>query len=159
MARAWIDVAESWQRRYPGLRTISDAEAETLPDGASMLVLGWNNRLLSRAALVLSAGDQQLSDAGLTLAGRELSARGHSVVLTAARADGSVHGFIGAGNADMVRDLGRRLPHFGSFGRIVFDNANGKVVQRDRLQAEHSPMSFRFDTQAPDLRLPRRRAL
>ena len=53
-------------------------------------------------------------------------------------------GFIGASSAEAIDSLAYKLPHYGSFGRVIFDT-DLNSVRRDHLQAERSPLKVQFD--------------
>ncbi len=153
MREAWQALASAWQARYPGLEVIEDSAARRLPADADRLVLGWDNALLPAAQGALDRPGQRLSAAALELDGQVYPGERAAVVLVGSDADGVTTGFIGAPSPADVASLARRLTHYGSYGRLVF-SADGAVVVRDRLTAEHSRLSRQLSDRPVPLQLP-----
>ena len=80
------------------------------------------------------------------------------VVLVASSERGVTTGFIGAPAPATIGALARKLPHYGSYGRLVFD-ADGRNQVRDTLSATHSSLTRQLDDQPVPLRLPPRAPL
>jgi hypothetical protein len=72
---------------------------------------------------------------------------------------GSIHAFIGANTADAIEALARKLTHYNSFGRMVFERGTHKNLLRESLSAADSPLSVEFSEAAPALNLPARAEL
>jgi hypothetical protein len=158
MRAAWAELAAAWQRRYPGLRLVEDDAADRLPANADRLLLGWDNALLAGARTALARPEQVLEERALQLDGRRFGADRFSLVLVDTDAAGVTTGFIGAPDPDAVAALARKLPHYGSYGRLLFDPA-GEAVVRDRLSSAHSRLTRQFGEQAVALQPPPRPVL
>ena len=63
-----------------------------------------------------------------------------SSVLVSNDARGVTTAFIGASSPDVIAALARKLPHYGSYGRLVFDPA-GQNLRRDALTSRHSKLT------------------
>ena len=149
MRDAWRGLASAWQRRYPGLRVIDDRAAGRLPPTAHRLLLGWDNQRLDAARPGLARDGQQLDRRGLRLGDDEFPADRHSVVLVGNDAAGVATGFIGAPTPQAVATLTRKLTHYGSFGRLVFDADSGANQVRDALTSTHSRLARRLTDPSP----------
>ena len=79
----------------------------------------------------------------------------HAVVLLENQADGSALGFIGANDAATIQALARKLPHYGSFGRMVFARGTADNLRRDVLTARQSVLSRQLGARPVELVLPR----
>ncbi len=135
---AWQRLATAWQRRYPQLKVIDDRDATRLPADAPRLLLGWDNRLLDPDAL--SDTRYRLDDDGLHDGDRHWPRQAFAVVRMNIDDQGVGLGFIGAGDARTIDALARKLPHYGSYGVLVFERGGA----RNRLKASpgnpHSPL-------------------
>jgi hypothetical protein len=143
---AWRALAEAWQRRYPGLRIMTDADRYRFRGRLNLLVLGWDNRMLDEGLMArLSRGRYQLQRDGLTVARQRYPADHVAVVLVNTDAQGLSTGFIGAPSEAAITALARKLPHYGAYGALAF---SGDAAQ-NRLKATppnpHSRLRYRWD--------------
>ena len=81
-----------------------------------------------------------------------------AVVVVDTDREGVTTGFIGAPAAGTVSQLARKLPHYGSYGRLVFDR-DGTNRRKDALSSMHSRLSRQLGTGHAPLQLPEREAL
>ena len=158
MRAAWQQLAGQWQRRYPGLRTIDDRDAADLGAKDDRIILGWDNRLHADAAARIRRDGQRLERAAAGVAGKVYPATTHGLVLVNSDAEGTTTAFIGAHSAEAVQTLARKLPHYGSYGRLVFDGSGTNLV-KDTLTSEHSRLSRQLGDETIALRLAPRPAL
>jgi aminopeptidase N len=152
---AWQALAAGWQRRYPALQAVDDSDPRALDPAVNRLILGWQNRLLAREADRLARDDQSLAVGGATLGGQHLDARDFAVVLVNSDANGVTTGFAGAPDVGGIAALARKLPHYGSYGGLVFD-AEGTNLRKDTLRSAHSRLTRQLGDGAVELVLPPR---
>jgi hypothetical protein len=158
MREAWIALAEAWQRRYPELKLIDDTAAGRLPSNADRLLLGWDNALLDPVRSAFVREDQSLGDREVAIGGTRYRADAVGLVLVASDAQGVTTGFIGAPTPQLIGTLARKLTHYGSYGRLLFD-ARGENLLRDTLSSDHSRLSQQFGDAPTPLRPPPRSVL
>ncbi len=149
--KAWQALVEAWQRRYPGLRIVSDDTP--LAPLANHLILGWDNRRLDETAVRVARQDQTLSDNRVRIGQRTFDAGDANVVLINTAADGRTTGFIGATGANAIAQLARKLPHYGSYGRLVFDS-DGNNRLKEALSSTHSRLTRQLGETNVELVLP-----
>jgi hypothetical protein len=151
--QAWRALARKWQARYPGLRTISDADTSGLDPLTNHIILGWDNRLFDGAAGRFARDDQALRPGEAIIDGRSYPADTASVVLVANDVNGVSTGFVGAGSPQAVAALARKLTHYGSYGRLVFDAKTGSNRLKDSLSSPHSNLTRQLGGTSVPLRL------
>jgi len=151
---AWQAMAERWQDRYPRLRAIGDSELDALPGDADRIVLGWNNRWRRAAADAVARADQALEPRVAIIAGQSFAREDHAVVLVNNADDGRTTGFIGAPGPAAITALARKLPHYGSYGRLVFDADAGRNLRKDSMSSDHSTLSRQLGDSPVPLGLP-----
>jgi hypothetical protein len=156
---AWRQLASDWQRRYRQLTVIDDDALQSFPDGSNVLVAGWRNRWRDAAAAVLARHDQALQADAVTSEDSRYPAASHSSVLVNTDAAGTSTGFIGAVEADAIAAMARKLPHYGSYGRLVFDATSGGNLVKTTLTSEHALLSRQLTDGYAALRLADRPAL
>jgi len=150
---AWRSFAAQLKQRYPELLVFNDDT--TLPVHIKhRLILGWNNRHLPESLPGFSHGSQQLTEGGLNIGGRRFQASQHAIVLVSNDRDASTTGFIGTPSAEEIAPLASKLPHYGSFGRMVFEKGTVKNLLRDQLSPRHSRLSQQFGDQSVPLVMP-----
>ena len=159
MRDAWYALVEQWQQRYPGLRPISDLEARTLDANANRLLLGWDNRLLETTAARFERDEQTVSVDGVTIRGQVHPKGETSVVLVSNDGAGVTTGFVGAATPKAVATMTRKLTHYGSYGRLLFDSGTGENLLKENLSPEHSVLSRQLGDEDVPLKLKQGRAL
>ena len=136
---AWRRLAETWRKRYPGLQVIDDRDADDLPATAHRLLLGWDNHLLDPHQL--SDSRYHLDKDGLKTEGRYWPRHSFAVVCVNIDTQGIGRGFIGAGTPKTIDALARKLPHYGSYGVLVFTHGSARNRLEANLDNPHSPLS------------------
>ncbi len=152
--KAWQDLATSWSRRYKNVELIFDNEIKTIPDGVSLWLLGWNNALLKGRQQYFTAHyptstkqtfSQSLSDDTVTIDKQQLHADNHAVVLLDADNRRTALGFIGAYDPDVIASIASKLPHYSSYGLLVFELPEVNNIIKQHLPVLNSPMSWKSD--------------
>ena len=156
---AWRALATTWQRKYRNLAVIDDSEASTsLPNDASVWVLGWDNRWLENLRDRFNNPQQHLHAGHATIRDSSYPSGKFSVVLMGTDS-GRKLGFIGTRGKQAIDALAGKLTHYSSFGRMVFDLQTNKNLLRESLSASSSPLSAAFTDEQIPLRLPDRSLL
>jgi hypothetical protein len=158
MRAAWEALADAWTQRYSGISRIDDIDAADLDPGANRLLLGWDNALLPSTARAFVRDGQTLERNQLRLGEQRYQQQTSSVVLVDTDPQGVTIGFVGAPAPQTVEQLARKLPHYGSYGRLIFDR-DGNNQRKDTLSSMHSRLSRQLDDQHAPLQLPARRPL
>ncbi len=160
LAAAYRALAESWKN--DGTRIATDTELGSVPPGAAIWVLGWENRLRGAVAEALGAYGAALGDRELR-AGETVLARADRSVVAAARspADAAqVIAFLGADRAAALAGLARKLPHYGKYGLLGFEGDEPANVAKESWTVVASPLAVAIPGATPRARtLPARRAL
>jgi hypothetical protein len=159
MRDAWRVLGEQWQRRYPQLQVGSDADTQALPAGGNVIVAGWTNRHREEAAARVARSDQGVDERGVMIAGELFPSQDYAAVLVDTGSDGVTTGFIGAASPVAVATLARKLPHYGSYGRLLFDAADGENLRKDTLTSAHATLTRQLGHEPVALRLPPRPVL
>ncbi len=152
--QAWQRLAAQWQRRYPGLRVAMDDAADDLAADSNRIILGWDNRLYGDAVALTRRSDQRLDHGSLLTSGKVFAGEDHSVVLVNSDPSGTSTGFIGADSVAAIDAMARKLTHYGSYGRLVFDKASGRNLLKESLSPEHSTLSRQLGPGNTPLKLP-----
>ena len=153
---AWKALATAWQLRYPDLRIIDDSDPGAIPGDADLLLAGWSNRLLElhgQRLNTLSAA----SGNEIRLAGKDFDRKSHAVALMAP--PGKRHlGLIAVPDNGSIASLARKLPHYGSYGMLVFD-AEGNNILKQSASVPGSRLTRQLAGKETPLRLPLRKSL
>ena len=157
--QAWKKLADAWQQRYGNVTVIDDSESSaSLPEAAPVWLLGWDNAWMRKLQNSFSNDEQKLLDNQALIDGVNYSADKNSVVLMSTRPERKL-AFIGARTPDAINSLGRKLTHYSSFGRMVFQRNTHKNLLRESLTAADSPLSVQFSETTMPLKLPVRTPL
>ena len=151
--KAWQEFAQALARRYPGLRSIDDDDLPADGLQGNRLILGWDNRLFDPLAHHFNHGSQQLDRQRLQLDDRQYTREAHALVLVESLADNSSLGVVAADDATTIRALARKLGHYGSFGRMVFEKGSANNLLRDVLSPRQSVLSRQLGDQPVQLAL------
>jgi len=134
--KAWVGFAQALKQRYPMLQ--AQIDIEPLNPHVPAILLGWDNAYLKERLNAFTRSDQQLTENSVSIDQLTYPPR-NTVALM-----GQGLGFIGASSAEAIDSLAYKLPHYGSFGRVIFDT-DLNSLRRDHLQAERSPLKVQFD--------------
>ncbi len=145
---AWQALAEAWRQRYPDLKVTDDGHTAAIPPGDNRLILGWDNRALETGPLsdegfVLSADRLRVAGEGKQEA-RAFPRGRFAVVRVNTRPDGVAFGFIGATTPQTIRALARKLPHYGAYGVLAFDEQGAQNRFKATPANPHSPLVYRW---------------
>jgi len=152
--RAWKAFARTLQARYPDLTTAADTDRAARDPRVNRIILGWDNRLLATEAGTFRRGTQVLDRGGLRFDGQSYRAPEHAVVLVENDPKGVATAFVGAADSATIAALARKLPHYGSFGRMVFQSGSADNLRRDALTPRQSVLSRQLSDRPVPLVLP-----
>jgi hypothetical protein len=148
MLRAWRDLAEGWAKDSGGKTAVClDTELSELPPDAAVWALGWENRLVPRLAALAEPYGAQLTPRVATLEGREIPRAGRCVVaaLPHPASPSLAVGWLAADSPNVVAGLGRKVPHYGKYGWLVFEGSEPVNVGKGVWPAMRSPLTAAFD--------------
>lgn len=137
---AWRALAEAWARRYDNVEVVMDDALDALPAADAVWLLGWDNRWRDRAAARLASSGQSADADGARIAGQPYPRSAHTVVLLDADTARAPLGWIGADDPADIAALARKLPHYGSAGRLVFARGSAANLRQDALPVARSPL-------------------
>ena len=156
---AWQALAAAWQRRFRNVEVIEDSEPPaSLPKDASVWVLGWENAWLEPLRDRFGSPEQILRVGSASIRDMSYPSEEYSVVLMGSDS-GRKLGFIGTGGKPAIDALARKLTHYSSFGRMVFDLRTSKNLLRESLSVTTSPLGAAFSDEQVPLLLPARSPL
>jgi len=137
---AWKKLAAAWGRRYDNISIVNDREFAALPAGTAVWILGWENRLLEQYRARLTSPSQKLSSSDAMINNQVFSRSDDAVVMLDNEAARSPLGFIGADNPFTIEQLAGKLPHYNSYGLLVFSRDTVKNRLKLHLKPSSSPM-------------------
>ena len=137
---AWQALADQWQQRFGNVRVLTDAQLDRLPDTAAAWVLGTHNRALATLRGRFNAGAQGLDAAAARLAGAHYPLADNALVLLDPDNRRPPLGLLAAIDPADIAALARKLPHYSTYGQLVF--AAGTLEKRlaRALPVAHSPL-------------------
>lgn len=153
---AWLQFARAWRERYPSLKLVDDTDMTSIPVDADMIIAGWSNLLFNEQAKHLP-GVAGNNNPAIAIGSSGFDTESHSVVVTGRSNDRTI-GFIGADSPASVSLLARKLPHYSSYGQLVFDS-NGKNLLKRSSPIGKSILTHHFSQPATGLNIPGRSAL
>ncbi|TVO57178.1 M1 family metallopeptidase [Denitromonas halophila] len=137
---AWRALAQGWARRYDNVEVVMDDALDALPGTDAVWLLGWNNRWRDRAAARLNGGSQSLDTNTVRIAGQAYPRSAHTAVLLDADITRTPLAWIGADDPADIAALARKLPHYGSAGRLIFARGSSANQRKDALPVNRSPL-------------------
>ena len=146
--QAWQALAAAWVRRFGNVEAVTDKGLKQLPEDAAVWLLGWNNRWLDDVRLRFKGAGQQLTAQGFSINDSVFDA-GEVVVALDPDNRRPALGFVGARTEREIVALARKLPHYGSFGRLVFEADSVNNIRREGLPVVYSPLSRVFSADDP----------
>ncbi|MCU0723494.1 MAG: M20/M25/M40 family metallo-hydrolase, partial [Planctomycetes bacterium] len=164
MLEAWRALAAAWAKDETKKITVAlDRDVAELPADSAVWAFGGENLHEPLVRKGLAGLDAALEDGAFRLGASRFDRKTHSLVV-AVRHPGdpaSVLVLLAADRPDACPGLGRKLPHYGRYGALVFEGAEPANVAKAAWPAEDSPLSRRLGDAAASAgpELPRRPAL
>jgi hypothetical protein len=117
----YLAAAQRWQQQ-PGrsTRVVWDDEIEAIPRAGAVWLFGWENRWRGEFQTALIGAT--LSDQGANFGNTEFSRRSHSFALTA-HIGLTPAAWLAVPDADLMKTLARKLPHYSKYSYAVFEGA------------------------------------
>lgn len=152
--KAWRELAATWSRRYKNVELVFDNEIKTIPDDVSLWLLGWSNALLKDRQQYFASKfqlsttqtfSQSLSANTVTIDEQQMHADRHAVVLLDADNRRTAMGFIGAQSPEVIAAMASKLPHYSSYGRLVFELPEVNNIIKQNLPVFNSAMSWKSE--------------
>ena len=152
--KAWRELAATWSRRYKNVELVFDNEIKTIADDVSLWLLGWNNALLKDRQQYFTSQyqlpttqtfSQSLSDNTVTIGEQQMHADRHAVVLLDTDNRRTALGFIGAQTPEVIASIARKLPHYSSYGLLVFELPEVNNIIKQNLPVLNSAMSWKSE--------------
>ncbi len=140
-ARAWQQLAAAWSRRYNNVEFVKDSALKKFPDDTAIWLLGWNNALLIEHKQRFSSTSQQLSADTAKIGNKQFNAEDHAVVLLDSDNSRTALGFVGADDPEVIALMARKLPHYSSYGVLVFNRPEAINIMKQHLPVQVSPMA------------------
>ncbi len=137
---AWRQFAATWTKRFDNVHVVTDEDVGNVPDAAAVWLLGWKNRALPAARTRLAGSGQALDGRTLRIGETDYDGRDHAVVLLDPDNRRPPFGFIAAPDAAVIQALARKLPHYSTYGRLVFDTPSLEKRRGDALPVNRSPL-------------------
>jgi len=149
---AYETLARALERSGPDtVDTVLDRDLDTLPEDRAVFVLGWENRFAGTAQNAVSPYGPGFGDSSFRIGNTELPRTGHALVFAGTRAGGNNNpiAFAGLDLPDAATGLGRKLPHYGKYSYLAFRGDEPANVLKGRWPVLDSPLSVRFEKDAP----------
>jgi len=140
-SRAWQQLASAWTKRYKNVEVVNDSKLKHLPDDTAIWLLGWQNALLKEHQQRFSSTSQYLSGDTSKVGNKQYNAEEHAVVLLDADNSRTPMGFIGADDPEAITLMASKLPHYSSYGVLVFNKPEANNIIKQHLPVQVSPMA------------------
>ncbi|MBT8439091.1 MAG: hypothetical protein KJO91_05130 [Gammaproteobacteria bacterium] len=137
---AWFKLAALWNKKYNNIRLVPDSEFKLLSPDTAVWILGWNNKLLQNHRQRLNSDSQEMPSQSVRINKETFQTTDHALVLLDNDTGRSPLGFIGANNPSTINRLARKLPHYNSYGRLVFENRSASNIVKQHLKVSNSPL-------------------
>jgi hypothetical protein len=141
----------------------SDADFDKLPADRNILILGNTNKFASVVSEGIKNYGAEIKADAYVINKTTYPAANNSFV-TIIRNPGNPKltvGFLSAANAKASEGLGRKIPHYGKYGYLVFDGDEPTNVAKGEWPVLDSPLAYSFSNSAKGTvtGLPQRKAL
>lgn len=141
---AYKNLAEKWRTSEAfAIKSDQDIEERDLA-GKSVWIFGSMNKLMPQLKASLPPG-VKLQDDTWIINDKEFPAAGHAMVLTARHPDNPDLSWtlIQASDINDLPDIGRKLPHYGKYGYLIFKGSQN--IFKGEWEIENSPLVRNLD--------------
>ena len=142
----YLKMAEQWKKAHTGKLEIKwDDEVKELPGDRAIWLLGWENKFKTELSKTLTEYGVTISDKGVKIENRELDINENDAVFTAHNPKNinSTIGWVSAHNANVVKELGRKLSHYGKYSYLGFEGEEVACILRGEWVSSNSPTSVK----------------
>ncbi|MCZ4303280.1 M1 family aminopeptidase [Zoogloeaceae bacterium G21618-S1] len=146
---AWRALAQAWARRYDNVEVVMDDALDALPGTDAVWLLGWDNRWRTAAGDRLAGANQTVDAETVRIGADQYPRAAHTAVLLDADTTRDPLAWIGADDPADIAALARKLPHYGSAGRLVFARGSTVNQRKDALPVARSPLRRVLDEHDP----------
>lgn len=146
---AWRRFADTWQTRFGNVKTLLDSELARLPDSAAFWVLGWDNRALAAIRDRINNRGQRFEGPSMMVDGLRYEPEHSAMILLDTDNRRPPLGFIGTRATQDIDGLARKLPHYSTYGRLIFASGTLKRELTDTLPVANSPLRVVLGTRDP----------
>lgn len=155
---AYRRIAQAW-----GLEAVTADALETLPKGRAVWVFGWDNpwrRVVDAPPL-----DGDGARGPMRVGVHDLDPAADLIALAGQRTDedaveaASAAGWLAGREPRVLAGLARRLPHYGKYSYVVFDQGSGRAESKGRWSSGASALTVILDPEVPFRSLPPRAPL
>lgn len=143
--RGYRRLVESWGRQPGRIEVRSDGEVRELPSDRAVWLLGWENRFRPQMAAAVAGYDVSLSERRARLGGQSVTREGRALVVVGRnpRNPDQAIAWVALDNVAAMPGLGRKLPHYGKYGYLVFEGDEPTNVAKGQWPVLDSPLSAR----------------
>ncbi len=142
--RAWQALAQAWQKRYQNLQIRMDDKMTQLPADTAVWIAGWNNQWTEKLQAAWNGPEQSIHNGVIQIGEQQLTADNNAVVLLSPGYKQPL-ALIAVKDAQDIKALARKLPHYSSFGRLIFDKPGMKNRLREGLTVKNSALSWKAE--------------
>jgi len=160
MAKAWRALAERWSN--DSIDLVVDSDLSAIPIDRDVWIFGRENRFCPNRAADLKKQGALIGTDSVRLEGNDYSADRHSFAITMRHPANKekVLCWLGAGLAESLPGLGRKLPHYGKYSYLAFEGTEPTNVAKGQWPALENPMAMVLTGKgAPHVAIPSRTAL
>jgi len=118
--QAWQQLAQYWSSLFKPIKVISSKEVDDLPDNAFIWLAGREHPLLQKFIPTRSLATE-LNDEKVNL-------------VTVSQTDKQLIGILDFNGAQKIKTMARRLPHYKSYGKLLFDNETGDNLVKTKAE-------------------------
>jgi aminopeptidase N len=127
----WRALARAWAKDQTNLPQVAaDTDVPALPDSASYWLFGGENRFAPELEKVLGRYGAAISDDSVTIDNRRFPLAGHTFVFASfnPRTPAFSSTLVLSGNTEKLPLLAAKLPHYGKYSWLVFDDGMSSVA-------------------------------
>lgn len=144
LSRAYRELAKTWTKSGPEVvRIVNDSEITALPEDASVIVLGSENRFATEMLSGMAKYGVRTESDTLTLGSNTFPRMDHSFAMTVRhpKEDSLAMTWIVGAPAEAIAGLARKLPHYHNYSYLVFEGAEPTIVAKGRWPVLESPLT------------------
>jgi aminopeptidase N len=154
LAEGYRALAKAWAADHPGWEVRSDRDLAGLPQGMPVWLLGWENRHLATFSTAEERFRLDPPQRRLSIAGQDALPDGPLSPVLTRTIEGQPIAWLGVPDANPLRGLARKLPHYGKYSYLVFTGDAPDVRVKGLWPAGDSELTVWLTRERPQ---PKRR--
>jgi len=160
--KTYKELSDIWIKdKSKQIQIVDDNKISNLPSDNAVWIFGETNKFSSIIERNIKKYNSELNTNSINFGKSQFPKSNNSFVIASRNPDNpsNVISLLTIGNEKAVSGLSRKLMHYGKYSYLVFEGDEPTNIGKGQWQAVNSPMNYIVNRDAPNVDLPKEKAL